>query len=76
MSFSSLEAREDLVWMEKRRNKLLDEQEEMWRLKSKEIWLSCVDGNKKFFQAYARGRKHENTIWDMKNVGGETIASF
>lgn len=62
--------------MEKRWHILLKEREETWRLKSKGIWLSYEDENTKLFQAYARGRKHANTIWDMKNDVWDTISSF
>ena len=40
------------------------------------IWLKIGDENTKFFQAYARGRKVANTIWDMKDESGEMVSSF
>jgi hypothetical protein len=62
--------------MEKRRRTLLEEKEAAWRLKSHDTWLNYGDENTKFFQAYARGRKLANTIWELKNAEGDPIQSF
>jgi hypothetical protein len=59
------------VNLEKRRRIILEEKEALWRLKSRSIWLSCGDENTKFFQAYAKGRKMANTIWELKKGDGE-----
>ena len=40
------------------------------------LWLSCGDENTKFFQAFARGRKIVNTIWDLRDWVGEEVSSF
>jgi hypothetical protein len=56
--------------MEERRNILINEKEEMWRLKSRDIWLKSGDENKKQIQAYANGRKFSNTIWHLKDPDG------
>jgi hypothetical protein len=55
---------------------LLADQEETWRLKSRAIWLENGDENTKFFQAYAKGRREENTIWSLKDQEGRSITSF
>lgn len=62
--------------MEKRRQDLLAQREEEWRLKSRVIWLKSGDENTKFFQAYAKGQKAANTIWEMKDRQGEMVSSF
>jgi hypothetical protein len=62
--------------VEARHRLLLAEQEEMWRLKSRAIWLENEDENTKFFQAYAKGRRDENTIWSLKDREGRSITSF
>ena len=59
-----------MVLLEGRRNTLLLEKEEAWRLKSWAIWLECGDENTKFFHAYARGRRAENTIWCLRDGAG------
>jgi hypothetical protein len=56
--------------MEEWRNRLIKENEEMWRLKSRAIWMKSGDENKKNFQAYAKGRKCSNTIWHLKDQDG------
>ena len=38
--------------------------------------MECGDDNKKFFQAFAKGRKQQNTIWDLKNPNNEIATSF
>lgn len=70
--FDSPEDKEALVRLEKRRT-LLEENKVAWRLKSQVIWLNCGDENKKFFQGYARGKKMNNTIWELKNAEGEVV---
>ena len=74
--FASQEAKEALSRLEGRRNTLLLEREEAWRLKSRAIWLDCGDDNTKFFHAYARGRKVANTIWSLQDEVGTTHVSF
>ena len=59
-----------MVLLEGRRNTLLLEKEEAWRLKSWAIWLECGDENTKFFHAYAKGRRAENTIWCLRDSEG------
>jgi hypothetical protein len=54
----------------------LEEKEAMWRLKSCSIWLTYGDENKKFFQAFAKRRKMNNTIWELKKWDGEVVNTF
>jgi len=70
------ETKEALARMEGRRNALLHEKEESWRLKSRAIWLESGDGNTKFFHAYANGRKFSNTIWNLEFNQGEMETYF
>jgi hypothetical protein len=44
--------------------------------KKRAIWLENGDENTIFFQAYAKGRKVENTIWSLKDQEGRSITSF
>ena len=68
--FLSMDSKEVLIRLEGRRNTILLEREEAWRLKSRAIWLECGDENTKFFHAYARRRKAANTIWCLKDEEG------
>ena len=34
--------------------------------------MECGDDNTKLFQAFAKGRKQQNTIWEIKKVNNET----
>ena len=38
--------------------------------------MECGDDNTKFFQAYAKGRKQQNTIWELRNANNERVSSF
>lgn len=65
MGFISEESKIQLVSLENRKIKILQEKEEQWRMKSRAIWLQAGDGNTKFFHNFANGRKATNTIWQM-----------
>lgn len=47
------------------KSKILQEKEELWRLKSRAIWLKAGDCNTKYFHNLANGRKASNTIWQL-----------
>jgi len=74
--YGTQEDKEALVKKEGRRNTLLQEKEETWRLKSRAVWLESGDENTKFFQAYAKGRKCANTIWKLEDLDGRVENSF
>ena len=38
--------------------------------------MECGDDNTKLFQAFAKGRKQQNTIWELKNENNETVNTF
>ena len=46
------------------------------RLKSWTIWIECGDNNTKLFQSFPKGRKQQNTIWELKKANNETTTSF
>ena len=62
--------------LEDSRPKLLMERHEVLRLKSRAIWMECGDDNTKYFQAFAKGWKQQNTIWELKNENNETVNTF
>lgn len=62
--------------MDSRRKAILKAQEASWRLKSRAIWLEGGDENTKFFQAYAKGRKLCNTIWNLQDGEDREVSSF
>ena len=64
--------KEVLTRLEGRKNTLLCEKEESWRLKSRALWLECGDNNTKNFHAFAKGRKAVNTIWSLRDEDGNT----
>lgn len=65
-----------LIHKEKIRKEILKDREELWRLKSRAIWLSSGDENTKFFHAYVKGRKVQNTIWELQDERGVKASSF
>ena len=38
--------------------------------------LTCGDERSKFFQAFAKGRKLSNTIWELNDDWGDLVSSF
>jgi hypothetical protein len=74
--YATPEAKISLIRLEERRNKLLKDKEEMWRLKSRATWLASGDENTKFFQAFSKGRRCANTIWHLKDRDGNQENTF
>ena len=70
------ESKDSLVSLQGRRNTILLDKEETWRLKSKAIWLKCGDENIKKIHSYARGRKALNTIWSLEDSMGRSHETF
>ena len=62
--------------MELQRRAILVDKEDLWRLKSRAIWLSCGDENTKLFHSYAKGRKMTNTIWGLSQGDGQLVNTF
>ena len=76
LGFFSEGDKEELVMKEKCRRDILVERKEIWRLKSRAIWLNSGDENTKFFHAYAIGRKMKNTIWELNDDDGLSVSCF
>eukprot|EP01018_Ginkgo_biloba_P012862 Gb_10551 [translate_table: standard] len=55
---------------------LLQEEEELWRLKSKMLWLSTADRNTSFFHKASIQRIHKNFIGKIKNQSGNWLSSL
>eukprot|EP00253_Pinus_taeda_P015629 PITA_15629 len=73
--FTTTNDKSHLIELEKQKEKILNEREETWRLKSRAIWLQAGDDNTKFFQNYAKGRKVSNTIWNLPLPDGDELKS-
>ena len=67
LGFQSEASKDVLVQKEKIRRAILANREELWRLKRRDIWLLSRDENTKFFHAYYKGRKSQNTSWEMSD---------
>jgi hypothetical protein len=52
--------------LEEERNRLLLVEEELWRQKSRAIWIKCGDRNTKFFHHFASYRRNHKHIWELK----------
>ena len=72
MIFSSQD-KEHLVNLEAQTIKNLMIKEEIWRLKSRAIWVYQGDNNIKFFQNFAKKRRISNAIWNLKDEQGFEI---
>ena len=38
--------------------------------------MECGDANRKYFQAFGRGRKQQNIISELKNENNQTVNTF
>ena len=74
--FLTQEDREKLYSLEASRTKILMERQEILRLKSRAIQMECGDDNTKFFQAFAKGRKQQNTIQELRKENNEAANNF
>ncbi len=50
-------------------NKVLDDEELIWKARAKQRWLLEGDENNKFFHAFANGRKRSNLIGVIEDDG-------
>jgi hypothetical protein len=57
--------------LEAERDKILQAEEEKWRLRSRAIWLKSGDKNTKFFHSYASFRRNKNHIWEIRDESGD-----
>ena len=60
---------------ERRKLKLLKQEEETWRKKGRVSQLVSGDRNTKFFHSFANFRRHNNSIWDIKKEHGSLATS-
>lgn len=58
------------------RTKKLKDREEIWRLRSRAIWMHEGDENTNFYHKFSNGRKEVNTIWQLQNEQGQIVNTF
>jgi len=61
-----------LLKLEDTKKGILLKQEELWRLKSRAIWIKSGNKNTKF----TKGRNMRNTIWTLNDLEGGITFSF
>jgi hypothetical protein len=74
--YENQESKDQLLNLERKCSHLLKKREESWCLKRRSLWLRSGDENTKFFQAFAKGRRMENTIWSLNDSEGNKASSF
>jgi len=52
--------------LEHSRNKYLKENEELWRQRSRAIWIKSGDQNTKFFHNFANYRRNRKFVWEIR----------
>lgn len=71
----SFQMRVHLKDLQRRKTKLLKQEEMFWRLKSRALWLREGDRNTKFFYNFANARREKNSIWKISDGKGGFIYS-
>ena len=61
------------IELETSMQKILRQEEEGWRLRSRILWLKGGDQNTKFFQNQCRKKQWRNTMREIKNEDGIVI---
>jgi hypothetical protein len=61
----------DFIDLESKRNKLLIDREEHWRIKSRAIWIKSRDLNTNFFHQFDNQRRINKHLWEIKDDSGE-----
>lgn len=61
--------------LERKKYKLLKQEESFWRLKSRAIWLKEGDRNTNFFHKHANAKREKNTIWKIRDGNGGFFVS-
>jgi hypothetical protein len=61
--------------LENDRNKLLRDEEERWRIKSRMLWLAGGDKNTRFFHRVACSRRAKKQIWEIEDSTGSIYHS-
>jgi hypothetical protein len=56
--------------LEEERNKHLQAEEELWRQRSKAIWIKSGDHNTNFFHQFASHRRNNKHIWEILDENG------
>jgi mannosylglycoprotein endo-beta-mannosidase len=67
---SSVEITHKIRSLESARNKLLREEEERWRIKSRMLWLAGGDKNTSYFHRVACSRRAKKQIWEIEDTSG------
>jgi hypothetical protein len=62
--------------LEEARNKILREDEDRWRLKSRMLWLTGGDKNTRFFHRVASFRRNKKFLWEIEEEGGRLHQNY
>jgi hypothetical protein len=57
--------------LEQERINLLQAEEELWRQRSRAIWLKSGDQNTKFFHQFSSARRNRKQIWEIQDETGQ-----
>ena len=74
--FSAAEDKASLLVLESRKRKILLDRENEARHKSRATWIICGDDNTPFFHKFANHRKNVNSIWKIRNDGGNMVEGY
>jgi hypothetical protein len=71
---STIREKEQIIReLEIKRNKILREEEESWRLRSRATWIKCGDNNTRFFHKLASHNRNQKHVWEISDRNGNII---
>jgi hypothetical protein len=64
--------KDTLIAWNKKETSILKAEEELWRQRSRAIWIHSGNQNTKFFHQFSSYRRNQKHVWEIKDDTGQT----